>query len=549
MEEMDLSDGFSEDEYSRLSIDETNYSDYNDEDLIRILTPETFCPADIQMSTAPLESKANYICSRITYLDKLRIAAQSKLALYERLNNCRALTLRANLNEHLERNHVFWDLEHIVRKAQGELTRLSACPIPNCDKHTNKFHSPNTVLVKISPQPKIKPQKSRQRNSNEEFEIVQKNKIARKNSNDNIPNIIQTENRFNVLAETADPTNEQEVLKPQPVMLKITDNYNLLLQKINREFKGIHSNLANGYIRIHPTDDKSHKGIIDLLRSEKAFFYVVQPASERPIKVVLKGIPPDTNTEVIKQSLEDQNFHPLKIVNLKQQRSRQPLPMFLVELPNDKNAQKIYNIKTVGNLSITVESFRKKAGFTQCWNCNFFHHSSNNCQSEARCLKCGNSHKTADCEIKTKIENPTCINCGKSGHVASWKGCENFPKPRPNNNYYQQQYRTSFNSNWANSERTYAQTLSRNIRNNNDSSKTSHSSNHSQMAPPALNVESAVSDMNAVSNIKDILIIIKEFSELLKACPHLITIAKKLQTAADADAKIATFLEELIKIK
>ncbi|GBN91108.1 hypothetical protein AVEN_66904-1 [Araneus ventricosus] len=237
MEEMDFSDGFSEDEYSRLSIDETNHSDYNDEDLIRILSPETFCPADIQLSTAPLESKANYICSRIIYLDKLRIAAQSKLALYERLNNCGALTLRANLNDYLERNHVFWDLKHIVRKAQGELTRLSACPIPNCDKHSNKFHSPNTVLVKISPQPKTKPQKSRQRNSNEEFEIVQKNKIARKNSNDNIPNNIQTENRFNVLAETADPTNEQEVLKPQPVMLKITDNYNLLLQKINREFK------------------------------------------------------------------------------------------------------------------------------------------------------------------------------------------------------------------------------------------------------------------------------------------------------------------------
>ncbi|GBO42612.1 hypothetical protein AVEN_106277-1 [Araneus ventricosus] len=212
--------------------------------------------------------------------------------------------------------------------------------------------------------------------------------------------------------------------------------------------------------------------------------------------------------------------------------------MFLVELPNNKNAQKIYNVKTVSNLSITVESFKKKAGFTQCWNCNFFHHSSNNCQSEARCLKCGKSHKTIECEIKEKIINPTCINCGKTGHVTSWKGCENFPKQRPSNNFYQQQYRTNFNSNWAKPHQSYAQTLCKNTRNNSHNSATSHSDTHTQMAPPALSVDSAVSEMNAVENIKDILIIIKEFSELLKACPYLITIVKKLQTAADADADL-----------
>ncbi|GBO42611.1 hypothetical protein AVEN_106276-1 [Araneus ventricosus] len=215
MEEMDFSEIISEDEYTRLSIDDENHVTYDDEELIRILSPETFCPADIQASIAPPEIKANYICSRILYLDKLRRAAQSKLELYERLNNSGALSLRSNLNEYLDRNHIFLDPEHIVKKAQGELTRISACSISNCTKHSVKLHSPTSVLVKNTPLPKAKPLKIRQGNLNEDFETVQKSKIARTNSKENIPNCIQTENRFNVLAGTVDSTNEQEIIKPQ----------------------------------------------------------------------------------------------------------------------------------------------------------------------------------------------------------------------------------------------------------------------------------------------------------------------------------------------
>ncbi|GBN55571.1 hypothetical protein AVEN_35058-1, partial [Araneus ventricosus] len=35
-----------EDDYTRLSIDEHNHKDYSDEDLIKILYPERFVPAD-----------------------------------------------------------------------------------------------------------------------------------------------------------------------------------------------------------------------------------------------------------------------------------------------------------------------------------------------------------------------------------------------------------------------------------------------------------------------------------------------------------------------
>ncbi|GFU44503.1 hypothetical protein TNCV_1506241 [Trichonephila clavipes] len=48
-----------------------------------------------------------------------------------------------------------------------------------------------------------------------------------------------------------------------------------------------------------------------------------------------------------------------------------------------------------------------------------------------RCLKCGESHRTSDCPIKEKIANPVCINCNKTGHMANWSQCEEFPKRKP----------------------------------------------------------------------------------------------------------------------
>ncbi|GFV86700.1 hypothetical protein TNCV_3964301 [Trichonephila clavipes] len=45
-----------------------------------------------------------------------------------------------------------------------------------------------------------------------------------------------------------------------------------------------------------------------------------------------------------------------------------------------------------------------------------------------RCLKCDEPHLTNDCPIKEKIANSICNNCNKTGHVANWSQCGEFPK-------------------------------------------------------------------------------------------------------------------------
>ncbi|GBM72541.1 hypothetical protein AVEN_259825-1 [Araneus ventricosus] len=45
--------------------------------------------------------------------------------------------------------------------------------------------------------------------------------------------------------------------------------------------------------------------------------------------------------------------------------------------------------------------------------------------------------------MKTKIENPTCINCNEKGHIASWRGCPKIPTINSRTPTYAQKLRTN----------------------------------------------------------------------------------------------------------
>ncbi|GBN81822.1 hypothetical protein AVEN_132515-1 [Araneus ventricosus] len=53
---------------------------------------------------------------------------------------------------------------------------------------------------------------------------------------------------------------------------------------------------------------------------------------------------------------------------------------------------------------------------------------------KARCLKCFDEHahqscnKTYTLNEQGKIAIPKCNNCGKEGHLASWRGCCKIPQ-------------------------------------------------------------------------------------------------------------------------
>ncbi|GFU78045.1 nucleic-acid-binding protein from transposon X-element [Trichonephila clavipes] len=102
----------------------------------------------------------------------------------------------------------------------------------------------------------------------------------------------------------------------------------------------------------------------------------------------------------------------------------------MIEIEHEENVNDIYQVRSCLYMQIKLDPFKKGNRITQCYNCNYFHHASQNCNMKTRCLKCGQNHKTGTCEIKEKIENPLCINCNTRGHMASSTECPQFPKPK-----------------------------------------------------------------------------------------------------------------------
>ncbi|GFX44768.1 nucleic-acid-binding protein from transposon X-element [Trichonephila clavipes] len=152
------------------------------------------------------------------------------------------------------------------------------------------------------------------------------------------------------------------------------------------------------------------------------------PKAERPIKVVVKGLPKETAIIDIKSDLIEQGFPEAKVAQLTGRITKQPLPVFMITLPRNINNAKIFQLKTLSYLSIRIEGY-EGTGVTQCYTCNRFNHTSENCHMTPRCLKCGEAHQTKDCPID-RVETAYCINCQTYGHMANYSKCPLFPKPR-----------------------------------------------------------------------------------------------------------------------
>lgn len=181
--------------------------------------------------------------------------------------------------------------------------------------------------------------------------------------------------------------------------------------------------LNNNEVRIQPFSFESYKPIVNILKEKKTEYYTYQCKQDRKFKVVLKNIHPSVDIDELKNEIESHGHKVVSIINIVQNLTRKPLPLFFVEIENNENNKKIYEIIHLQNTVVKFEAPRKKRDIPQCTRCQGFYHTKNYCNKRPTCVKCAGEHLTGDCQIKEKIPNVICANCG-GNHPASYKGCE-----------------------------------------------------------------------------------------------------------------------------
>jgi hypothetical protein len=108
-------------------------------------------------------------------------------------------------------------------------------------------------------------------------------------------------------------------------------------------------------------------------------YFTISPNSEKPIKAVIRHLPPYTPTEDISNSIECLGF---SVINMKQlatnrrapngQTHVETLPLFPVTLIRNAKSQEIFKLNSPNNIIFKVGSYRAQTGLTQCYNCQNF---------------------------------------------------------------------------------------------------------------------------------------------------------------------------------
>ncbi|GFT25389.1 nucleic-acid-binding protein from transposon X-element [Trichonephila clavipes] len=215
---------------------------------------------------------------------------------------------------------------------------------------------------------------------------------------------------------------------PPPIMLLITDELRMHTTTLTSKMPILRIKAAGNYVKLYTDTQPQHDTLKQLLTELKYPFYSFTPKHERPIKVVIKGLPRTTKTTEIQSDLLDLGYTINKVTQLTGNITKQPLSVFTISLPRNDFNMNIFNLKTLGYLSITVEGFESR-GVIQCFQCNQFNHTAEHCHLTPKCLKCGENHQTRDCKIKM-LDTRYCVNCKVHGHMANYSKCPLFPKPR-----------------------------------------------------------------------------------------------------------------------
>ncbi|GFU94697.1 nucleic-acid-binding protein from transposon X-element [Trichonephila clavipes] len=135
-------------------------------------------------------------------------------------------------------------------------------------------------------------------------------------------------------------------------------------------------------------DEVDYRNLSHWLEQSGVEFKSFMLKQDRPIKVVIRGLPSNTEPENIKAEIEAEGFKVAKISQMKNYRTKAPMPLFYLQIENGVDAPKIYDFTELFGTRIEVKPLDRGNKISQCWRCQGWFHSSEVCHLPPRCVRC-----------------------------------------------------------------------------------------------------------------------------------------------------------------
>ena len=229
----------------------------------------------------------------------------------------------------------------------------------------------------------------------------------------------QSEVQFNVQNASHKKGNRIPPLVITDKLENYTTNIEGIRKFITEPFKVRYS---RGHLKIFTNSLQDYTKLKNALLQQKVAFYTHTLKEQKPIHLVIKGLPL-IDESIIAKELEEKGIKCKKVILLKTK--KETAPMYMVTFEKGTDLNEVRKIKTIYYVGIFWEKFRNRKGFTQCHNCQEFWHGSNECHRPPRCVKCNLEHKTSECQ-KQKGEMAYCVNCKDFGHRANSTVCPTY---------------------------------------------------------------------------------------------------------------------------
>ncbi|PIM97047.1 hypothetical protein CDL12_30490 [Handroanthus impetiginosus] len=257
---------------------------------------------------------------------------------------------------------------------------------------------------------------------------------------------LETKNSFELIqpvtdmeCDKVDSPDLSPVVNYQKIPITVQMNDKLDLNETLKNLNNLLTQPIKGRINkfnnltIIPKTAPDFQATVKYLKDNELPFFTFSQKNSRPRKFVIKGLTKTTSCEDITEAMNSFGFACSTVFQFKSR--GKPLPIFCFTIiPNCKiNINEIYKIDSLLFLKIKIEKFRSKRP-KQCFRCQHYFHSSQNCNFPAVCVKCAGDHLSSDCpHDKTTV--PTCANC-QGAHTANFSRCPKNPrffKPKDRN--------------------------------------------------------------------------------------------------------------------
>ncbi|GFU63230.1 RNA-directed DNA polymerase from mobile element jockey [Trichonephila clavipes] len=134
------------------------------------------------------------------------------------------------------------------------------------------------------------------------------------------------------------------------------------------------SKLTGKFLRIAVQSDDEYRKLAQFLRHEGVEYKSFLLKSDRPLKLLIRGLPTSTKVEEILVEIEREGFQIHKISRLQKFKTKAPMPLIYLQLVNDAKADTIFQFTEMFGTQISFERYdnsrNKKPN--QCWRCQGF---------------------------------------------------------------------------------------------------------------------------------------------------------------------------------